>query len=94
LRTSADEPVTVLVDDLGGAALRAPDPLAGDRVAQWMRWIHEGSHAGPVWPLIVFLTGLAPPALGVTGMVMWLRGRWNRRAAVVGRTRDLASDTV
>ena len=78
---AAGETTSVLVDDASGRARRAPDPLAGDRVAQWMRFIHEGSRTGPVWPVIVFLAGLAPPALAVTGLVMWLRGRWNRRPA-------------
>jgi len=83
LRDATGGTMTVLVDDATGAVRRAGDPLAGDRVAQWMRWIHEGSHSGPVWPCVVFLAGLALPALAVTGLVMWLRGRRIRRSAVL-----------
>src|SRR5262249_18748544 len=47
---------TITVDDRTGAVARAPAPLAGDRAAQWIRWIHEGSRGGPIWQLLVFLT--------------------------------------
>ena len=71
---------TVLVDDASGAARAMPDPLAGDRAAQWIRWLHEGSNSGPVWRFVVFLTGAFPPIFVVTGVIMWLRGRRQRRA--------------
>jgi len=70
--------VTVLVDDRTRAVSRVPDPLAGDRAAQMIRWIHEGEAGGPVWRLVVFLCGLMPSVLGVTGIVVWLRGRRQR----------------
>jgi uncharacterized iron-regulated membrane protein len=79
LRTAADDLITVMVDDRSGVARRAPDPLAGDRAAQWMRWLHEGSHAGALWQGLVFLTGVFPAVLGVTGLIMWLRARRNRK---------------
>jgi uncharacterized iron-regulated membrane protein len=86
LRKSQDpQIVTLLVDDRTGAVQQLPDPLAGDRAAQWMRWIHEGSHSGAVWQVLVFLTGILPTALMVTGIIMWLRGRHSRRAAVIAR---------
>jgi uncharacterized iron-regulated membrane protein len=40
-----------------------------------MRRIHDGTDMGPVWQTIVFLGGLIPAALAVTGVMMWLRGR-------------------
>src|SRR5262249_34016560 len=67
--------VTVLVDDRSRAVSRAPEPLAGDRAAQMIRWIHEGEAGGLLWRLAVFLCGLMPTVLGVTGIVVWLRGR-------------------
>jgi uncharacterized iron-regulated membrane protein len=90
-RPDGGEVFTVMVDDRSGAAERLPDPLAGDRVAQWMRWIHEGSHVNPVWQLIVFLTGVFPPVFVVTGVTMWWRGRCRRRfvATRTGRAGDL-----
>jgi uncharacterized iron-regulated membrane protein len=71
--------ITVMVDDRSGTVERAPDPLAGDRAAQWMRWIHEGSHSGPLWQFVVFLTGVFPVVFAVTGVIMWWRGRRGRR---------------
>ena len=75
----SSETATLLVDDRG-AVERMPERLAGDRAAQWMRWIHEGSRGGPVWQLVVFLTGVFPVVFAVTGVMMWLRGRRGRKA--------------
>ena len=55
-----------MVDDRSGASQRG-DPLAGDRAAQWIRWIHEGSHSGLLWQFVVFLTGVFPTVFVVTG---------------------------
>ena len=60
-----------------------PDPLAGDRAAQWIRGLHEGSRGGIVWQVAVFLTGMFPPIFAVTGIVMWLRRR--RRTTMAKR---------
>jgi uncharacterized iron-regulated membrane protein len=73
----------VIVNDRDGTARSLPDPLAGDRAAQWIRTLHEGSRGGPVWQIAVFLTGVFPPIFAFTGIVMWLRRR--RRAAVARR---------
>jgi len=74
------EAVTVMVDDRSGVATRAPSAQTGDRAASWIRWIHEGSHTGPVWKFLVLLTGVFPPIFAVTGVIMWLRRRANRKA--------------
>jgi uncharacterized iron-regulated membrane protein len=79
-KSDGGDVVTYLVDDRTKTARAMPDPLTGDRVAQWIRWLHEGSHSGPVWRWIVFLTGVFPPVFAVTGVMMWLRGRRQRRA--------------
>jgi len=79
-RATGDEPVTVMVDDRGGRATMAPPPQSGYRAAAWIRWIHEGSHSGPVWRAIVFLTGVFPTVFAVTGVIMWLRKRASRKA--------------
>jgi uncharacterized iron-regulated membrane protein len=86
LRAAGDgETATVVVDDRSGAAERLPGPLAGDRAAQWMRWVHEGSHSGPIWQVVVFLTGVFPLVFVVTGAIMWWRGRRTRREAAINR---------
>lgn len=69
----------VLVDDASGATRSMPDPLAGDRAAQWIRWLHEGSNSGHMWRFVVLLTGVFPPIFAVTGVTMWFRGRRQRR---------------
>jgi uncharacterized iron-regulated membrane protein len=79
------EIATVTVDDRSGAVARLPGPLAGDRAAQWIRWIHECSHSGPVWQFVVFLTGVLPLVFAVTGVIMWWRGRRSRREAAASR---------
>jgi uncharacterized iron-regulated membrane protein len=30
---------------------------------------------GPIWQIVIFLGGIAPAVLAVTGIVMWLRTR-------------------
>eukprot|EP01043_Picozoa_sp_COSAG02_P036739 COSAG02_NODE_2711_length_8184_cov_2.388002_6_plen_407_part_00 len=72
--------ITVMVDDRSGVATPAPAAQSGDRAASWIRWIHEGSHTGPVWKLLVLLTGVFPSIFAVTGVIMWLRRRANRKA--------------
>ena len=79
-RAGSDETATVLVDDHRGHASVAPGPQSGDRAASWIRWIHEGSHSGPVWATIVFLTGVFPTIFAITGVIMWLRKRASRKA--------------
>jgi len=71
------EPLTLMVNDRSGA-VSILEPLAGDRIAFWIRWLHEGSHAGEVWRFVVFLSGVIPAALGVTGILIWLRQRRQR----------------
>ncbi len=76
------EPVSLLVNDRSGAVTTA-EPPSGDRVAFWIRSLHEGSNAGEVWRLIAFVTGLMPAILGVTGILVWLRQR-RQRAMMTG----------
>jgi uncharacterized iron-regulated membrane protein len=86
----AREPATVQVYDATGeikASKRAgpgaapaggeggPDPLS-----RWMRRVHDGAEMGLAWQTVIFLAGLAPAVLGVTGIVMWLRRRARQRA--------------
>lgn len=85
LRTQDGDIVTAFVEDRSGLVRLQEAPLAGDRAAQWVRWLHEGSKGGWLWRLIVLLTGLMPPVLGITGIVMWLRRRRNRSIAASAR---------
>jgi len=71
--------VTVMVDDRSGAAT-VSQPLAGDRIAAWVRFIHEGSRGGPVWQVVVFLCGIFPLVFASTGIAIWLQRRARRTA--------------
>jgi uncharacterized iron-regulated membrane protein len=85
------EPVTVqVVDSTGqvkaggrrqGAGPGGPDPLS-----RWMRRVHDGADMGIIWQVIIFVGGIAPAVLGITGVIMWLRRRGRRLA----QTRRLA----
>lgn len=84
LARGGGETVNVVVDDRDARA-SVTTPRSGDRVASWIRWIHEGSHSGPVWAVIVFLTGVFPTIFAVTGAIMWLRKRADRKALTTPR---------
>ncbi|HVI31195.1 PepSY-associated TM helix domain-containing protein [Phenylobacterium sp.] len=85
----AKQPATVQVVDATGQvkAARGPGGEGGpDPLSRWMRKIHDGADTGIVWQTIIFLGGIAPALLGVTGVIMWLRRRGRR----VAQTRRLA----
>jgi uncharacterized iron-regulated membrane protein len=76
MRDAEGAMVSIDVSDSTGRAEITPDrSLSGDRVSQWMRWIHEGSHTPVWWAAMVFLTGVLPPVFAITGILMWLRRR-------------------
>jgi uncharacterized iron-regulated membrane protein len=78
-------PAEIAVDDATGAVTppRAPQPETNARL---MRRLHDGTGMGAVWRILIFLGGVVPPILAVTGIVMWLRSRgW--RAALARKRR-------
>ncbi len=85
-----DRPRIVQVLDATGQVERggrddaaAADRVTSDTISPLMRRVHDGAGMGLVWQLIIFVGGLAPALLSVTGVIMWLRRRTRRRA--VGR---------
>jgi uncharacterized iron-regulated membrane protein len=79
------ETFNVSVDDQS-REVKSPGPgsaATGDVVARWMRRIHDGNDMGFLWQLFVFVTGLMPALMAVTGLIMWLRKR-ERRSSVIG----------
>ena len=85
LRTENSECLTaVMVDDRNGAASKVVR-LQGDRIAQWIRWIHEGSHSGVLWQVVVFVCGLLPTLFAITGLLIWLRRRRLKAPQLEGR---------
>jgi uncharacterized iron-regulated membrane protein len=58
-----------------------------------MRRIHDGTGMAALWQAIIFLGGLVPAGLAVTGILMWLRARRRGRAMRVRReSRARAAD--
>jgi uncharacterized iron-regulated membrane protein len=57
-----------------------PGPGGGDPLMRALRQVHAGDDTGPVWTMIIAVTGLAPAILGVTGGVFWLLRRRPRPA--------------
>jgi uncharacterized iron-regulated membrane protein len=64
----------VTVDDRSASATppKAPRP---ETTARLMRRIHDGDGMGALWQTIIFIGGLVPALLAVTGIMMWLRLR-------------------
>lgn len=47
-----------------------------------MRRVHDGTDMGIVWQVIIFIGGIIPAVLAVTGIIMWWRARgWKARLA-------------
>lgn len=82
------KPIQVLVDDATGEGARRAAPAPGDGMPLLMRRVHDGVDQHPVWRALVFLGGLAPALLGVTGIVMWLRRRAARASLKRGARKN------
>ena len=76
-------PREVTVDDRSGQATPPPPPKP-ETTARLMRRIHDGTGTGTVWQVIIFVGGLVPALLAVTGIIMWVTAR-RRRAAMERR---------
>jgi uncharacterized iron-regulated membrane protein len=44
------------------------------------RW-HDGTRMGLAWQVVIFLGGIIPALLSVTGIIIWWRARMARRRA-------------
>lgn len=78
LRPSEGPPHAVLVEDgtLGiSTPAPPPEPKAGDRFTHLMHLLHDGIDGGLVYRWILFVTGLLPVVLLITGVILWLRRR-------------------
>jgi uncharacterized iron-regulated membrane protein len=72
----------IYVDPYRGAVLASasPPPTRVDNVQRMMGRLHEAIALGPVYTVLVFLSGLVPLVFFVTGLIMWLKKRQNRLA--------------
>lgn len=81
----------VKVDDASGKVTpaKAPQP---ETLARTMRRWHDGVGMGAVWQVIIFIGGIIPALLAVTGIIMWLRSRgWRRDLGRRRRARAAAA---
>ena len=72
---------TISVDDGTGVASKARPEPRRPGANGLARSIHDGDDLPFIWQLIIFLGGLMPAILGVTGILMWLRMRRLRARA-------------
>jgi uncharacterized iron-regulated membrane protein len=80
----------VAVDDPTLVA-KPPRPPRPETRARLMRRWHDGTGMGPFWQTIIFIGGIIPALLAVTGILMWLRSRrWRRRLAAKRKGQQLA----
>jgi uncharacterized iron-regulated membrane protein len=78
-------PAEVVVNDARGTA-RPPKPPQPETLARTMRRWHDGNGMGPGFQTMIFLGGMIPVLLAITGIIMWLRTRkW--RSAIDGKVR-------
>lgn len=74
---SGENAVVVFLDPATGSVLRRTDPAtqgAGDRFLAAIRLLHTGDGFG-LGQAILFLAGLLPAILAVTGALTWLRAK-------------------
>jgi uncharacterized iron-regulated membrane protein len=76
----------VKIDDASGDVRLAGTP---QRARPFYRRLHDGTDMGIAFQILIFVGGVAPALLGVTGIIMWLRSRgW--RADVARRRAEVA----
>lgn len=69
-------------------ALTPPKPPQAETTARLMRRIHDGTGMGTVWQVVIFVGGIIPALLAVTGILMWLTARRRRREMHGRRSRS------
>ena len=84
----AERPETVQVFDATGRVKdarggQAGDPPPKDEISPLMRRIHDGAGMGLAWQTIIFLGGIAPALLSITGLVVWLRRRTRQQGVLI-----------
>jgi hypothetical protein len=72
-------PAEVEIDDANGEVAPPRPPRPETRARLMRRW-HDGTGMGPVWQVVIFIGGIIPALLSITGLVMWWRSRFWRAA--------------
>jgi uncharacterized iron-regulated membrane protein len=82
----------MFIDQYSGATLAVYDPKLdgwGDTVLNWLVPIHDGKAFGLAGRIVVFVVGLAPSVLFVTGFM-----RWNQKRRARKRRQRLSQSAV
>jgi uncharacterized iron-regulated membrane protein len=61
------------------AKVTPPKPPQPETTARLMRRIHDGTGMGLLWQVIIFIGGIIPALLAITGIMMWWNLRRKRR---------------
>ena len=78
-KVSLEKGEAEIADASGAITTRPPQP---ETLARAMRRWHDGTGMGAVWQVVIFLGGIIPAALAVTGVTMWVGSRkWRKRPA-------------
>jgi uncharacterized iron-regulated membrane protein len=82
-------PAEVTVNDASGE-VTPPRPPRPETTARLMRRLHDGTGMGTFWQIVIFIGGIIPAILAITGLVMWWRSRgWKKALAKKRRERAL-----
>jgi uncharacterized iron-regulated membrane protein len=81
-------PITVAFDPSNTGTVHIDDPRAyplPDRILNLLYALHFSVGVGGIWTFLVFLAGLLPLFLAITGITIWWTKRARRRAAALLR---------
>lgn len=87
------KPLAFTIDEATGAVSADEDKgiQRPGGLARTMRKWHDGTGMGIIWQTVIFIGGIIPAILGVTGIIMWLRSRtWRGKAAAKRVSQELS----
>ena len=91
---SPTDPRVVVVLDAQSAQLSFIDDPRNysfrDKLLNWQHLLHFGVGLGWVWTILVFLSGLLPLLLAITGLTVWWKKRQARKATEVAELGAIA----
>ena len=70
-----DRQTEIKIDAASGDADVKPPRNEPETLSRLMRRIHDGDDMGLLWQTVIFLGGLLPAILSITGLIMWWRAR-------------------
>ena len=84
----------VRVDDATAEPTASARSGGSQGPARLMRRLHDGTNMGPVWQTMIFIGGILPAALAITGIIMWACARRWRGDLARRREGRAAAETV